>query len=266
MPDIHPSEFGYAFAFAKTEEIIGWGAEPFRPAGAGDGELADWLTEGEKRLVAAGRLVGAPETGLNFIDDIAQAILALVNPGIVLLAQRKSGSGVRTQTVHVRGDDLVGLTRHPDGTFDLTRYADLPAAAGACAAFVGAALPPLDTEARIETDREALSALRRLAGNGQADQVVTALMQMGVGEPDARSATLALASPTAAGVASVLYCRNNVVEDTESFSAMTNAQDHTWIVFAPASLNGPMILERSSVAALTARIAVGIAARLMPPN
>lgn len=259
--DLHPSELAYAFSYSKTEDVIGWGAEPFLP----EGDPADWYRQGEERLVAAGRLAGEPDEGLTFTDDMTSAVLALADPGIVLLAQRKEGDGVRTLTVHAAGDDLVGLTRRPDGTFELSRYADLTAGAGACASFVGAALPPLDSEARIETNHQVLSKLDQLADAGQVDKVVAALVKLGASDTDAKSAILALARPKASGVLSVLYCGNNQVQDAETFSVMTNAHDHTWIVFPPASLDGPMILERSSVGALTARVAVGVAARMTPP-
>jgi hypothetical protein len=93
------------------------------------------------------------------------------------------------------------------------------------------------------------------------DAAGKALVLLGAEAADARSAVSSLVSPAAAGVVSVLYCRNNAVLDVETFSVMTNAQDQTWIAFPPASLEGPMVLERSSVAALASRIAVGVAAR-----
>jgi hypothetical protein len=140
--EVHPSEFAYAFAFARAEAVIGWGRDPFQPEGA----EGDWLEGGERRLAAAGRLVGTPEAGLNFTEEMSSAILALVDPDLVLLAQRKADDGMKTLTVHVAGTDLIGLTRDADGMFDLTRYADLVAAAGACAGFVGASDRPLDRE------------------------------------------------------------------------------------------------------------------------
>lgn len=260
--DVHPSEFAYAFSYAKTSDVIGWGLAPFLPSPDEGTALNDWYREGEDRMVAAGRLVGTRQDGLNFTDDMTSAILALVNPGLVFLSQRKAGDGVRTLSVHAKGSTFIGLTRRPDGMFEMTRYADMIAAAGACAAFVGASLTALATEARIEADKDTLSGLKRLIGAGEADKATAKLEALGAAGADARSAILAMASPAAAGVVSVLYCRNNVVEDAETFSVMTNAQDATWIVFAPASPDGPVILERSSVAELTARVSVGVVARL----
>ncbi len=262
--ELHPSELAYVFSYSRTEAVIGWGSAPFLPAGEADGDLADWLDRGGARLAAAGRLTGTPETGLNFTDDMAQAVLALADPRIVLMGQHKAGEGVRTLTVHVRGDDAIGLTRHPDGMFEMTRYADLTAAAGACAAFAGASLTPLDRDARAETDQDTLTALRQLARAGEAAELVAGLVRLGLEEPDARSVALGMSGPAAAGVVSVLYCQANAVSDAETFSVMTNGEDHTWIMFAPAGPDGPVILERSSVAALTARIAVGVLARVVP--
>ncbi len=254
---VHPSEFAYAFAFARAEAIIGWGKDPFQPEGAVEG----WLEGGERRLTAAGRLTGDPAAGLNFTDEMTSAVLALVNPDLVLMAQRKAGEGVQRLTVHVSGDDFVGLTREADGMFDLTLYGDLAAAAVACSVFVGASEAPPDHEARVDTDRAAMDEVRRLAREGEIDEAATALAGLGLDKADARSAVRGLFSPRDAGVVSVLYCRNNAVLDAETFTVMTNAQDQTWIVFPPASLDGPMVLERSSAAALTARIVVGVAAR-----
>ncbi len=266
-PDgLHPSELAYALTYARAPGIVGWGEEPFRPEREGDEALAEWLAGGAERLLAAGRLTGTREEGLNFSDDMTAAVLALVNPAVVLLAQRKAGEGVSTLTVHAAGDDFVGLTRNRDGMFELTRYADLTAAAAACAGFVGASLEERDAQTRVETDQEAMSRLSRLARAGETAKVAAALVELGAPEPEAASAAQALAAPAAAGVVSVLYCRNGAVADTEAFSTVTNAQDQTWIVFAPASLEGPVILERSSAAALAARIAVGVFARLGVPG
>lgn len=255
---VHPSEFAYAFAYARAEEIVGWGGEPFRPAPGGEG---DWLSGGERRLVAAGRLVGTPEEGLNFTEDMTSAVLALVDPGIVLMAQRKAGEGVRTLTVHAAGDDLIGLTRDADGMFELVRYDDLTAAAAACAAFAGAGSVRPPPGARAETDPQGLAGVRGLARGGQTEAAAAALVAAGMGAGPAGAAAQALAAPAAAGMVSVLYCRGNAVEDAETFSLVTGAADDSWIAFSPGSDEGPMVLEQTSVAALAARIGVGVAAR-----
>ncbi|MGF1444650.1 MAG: hypothetical protein ACFBRM_00440 [Pikeienuella sp.] len=262
--ELHPSELAYAFAYAKADEIIGWGMEPFLPPSEGAGDPTEWLSTGEERLIAGGRLLGKPGSGLNFAESLSSAVLALVDPGVVLLAQRKEEDGVRTLTVHAAGVDFIGLTCRPDGTFEMIRYAELTAAAGACSSFVGAALAPLESEARIETNHQLLSKLQQLAAAGREDKLVGALVKLGAAKADAASAARALADPAVAGVVSVLYCANNEVQDAETFTVLTTAEDDTWIVFPPAEIDGPMVLERCSVSALTARIAVGIAARLAP--
>lgn len=259
---LHPSELGYAFSYARADGIIGWGKEPFLPAGAEDGDAADWFAGGEQRMVAAGRLTGTPELGLNFTDDMTGAILALVEPGIVLLAQRKTGDGVRTQTVHARGADLVGLTHQRDGLFELTRYANLTAAAVACAGFAGAAAAPAGPDAQMQMNYETTNEVKRLIGGGRTDEAVAVLTGLGAARTAADSAVLALASPTAAGALSVLYCQNNRIEDTDTFSVLTSARGETWILFSPSGASGPVVLERSSVASLTARVTIGAAARL----
>ncbi len=264
--DLHPSELAYAFSYTKTAEVIGWGREVFLPSGPDDGHPADWYAKGEERLRAAGRLLGAPEEGLRFTDAMTSAVLALASPGIVLVAQRRAEGGVRTHTVHAAGDALVGLARRPDGTFELTRYAELTAAAAACAGFVGAALPPLETETRVEANHAIMSKLSELAGAGQTEKVAATLTKLGASEADAASAARALARPHAAGVLSVLYCGAAEIEDAETITVLTTAEGDTWILFPPASLDGPMVLERSSVAALAARVAVGVAARLSAPR
>lgn len=261
--ELHACELAYAFSYAKTEEIIGWGSAPFLPAEGDD--PASWYTQGEQRLRDAGRLVGTPQEGLNFNGAITADILALVNPSIVLMAERKDGDALRRMTVFAATDTFVGMTRRANGMFELTHYADLTAAAGACAGFVGASFDALTSEARVETTHKILSTLRKSADARPAD-VANALGKLGLSEQDAQSALHALSAPSAAGVLSVLYCASNTVQDVEAITVMTNAQDHTWLVFAPGSLEGLMILERSSVAALTARVAVGVAARLSPPQ
>jgi len=79
---------------------------------------------------------------------------------------------------------------------------------------------------------------------------------------DAGSAAHAFAAPAAAGVLSVLYCAGNAVQDAEPITVMIGEDDDAWIIFTPAGLDGPMVLERSSVGALAARVAVTTAARL----
>ncbi len=255
--EIHPSELAYAFSYAKVDSIIGWGDTPFQPE---DVDAADWAKEGEERLRAAGRLVGDTEAGLNFTPAITAAILALVNPTLVLLSERRSGNRVQRLSVHAAGIHFVGLIQRGDGMFEVTSYADLMAAAGACAGFVGATLEPLRSEARVETTQKVLSTLHGSAAK-RPDDVVGGMVRLGLSKTEAESAARAFSDPAAAGMLSVLYCAGNAVQDADPISVMTNADKQTWTIFPPASLDGPMVLERSSVAALTARVAVSTAAR-----
>ncbi|MFL4472164.1 hypothetical protein ACERZ8_20600 [Tateyamaria armeniaca] len=256
---IHPSELAYAFAYAKVSNIIGWGDAPFLPDDPD--AMSEWVKEGGERLQASGRLFGDPDQGLNFTDEMTAAVLALVNPTIVLTSERKAGDDVQRLTVHVSGSDFVGLIQRGDGMFEMTRYADFTAAAGACAAFVGATLDRLEAEARIETDHKTLATLHGSAGS-RRDDVVAAMVKLGLSDPDAGSAADAFAAPSTAGVLSVLYCAGNAVQEAEPLTVMTNADKDTWIIFPLAGLDGPMVLERSSVAALTARVSVTTAARV----
>ena len=259
---MHPSELAYAFSYSKTVDVVGWGRDPFLPTAEADGDPKDWYPEGEARLSAAGRLTGTPDKGANFTDEVTSAVLALADPVLVLLAERKEGDGLRRLTVHVAKDTILGMTRSSDGMFELTRYADLTAAAAACVGFMGAAHTPIQAGTRIDTNQEALTEVHQLATTGQTDAATSNLVKLGAIEEDAASIVRAMAEPTASGVLSVLYCADNIACSAEPFSVMTNADNETWILFPPASLQGPMVLERSSVSALTARVLVGVAARL----
>lgn len=262
--DIHPSELAYAFYYAKAEDVIGWGLDPFMPKDTASEEAAAWLTDGEALLHKAGRLVGTVEQGLNFSAETTSAVLALVDPAVVLLAERKVDNLVRRLSVHIAGPDFVGLTRRNDGMFELTRYADLTAAIGACAGFLGASLEPQKGEVRFETSLDGMTGLHKDAKAGNTDGAIAALVALGAAKPEAASAARVLAKPNAAGVLNVFYCAGNKVQDAEPYSVMTSAENETWLVFSPASIAGPIILERSSAAALTARVAVDVAARYIP--
>ncbi|MEX0279117.1 MAG: hypothetical protein AB3N19_16470 [Ruegeria sp.] len=259
---MHPSEFAYAFSYAGAKEIIGWDQNDFLPTAEDVTAPEGWLVLGETHLVEAGRLVGSAEQGLNFTDDLASNVLALVDPSLVLLAERKEVDGLRRLTVHAAGKHFVGLTRRADGRFETIAYSDITAAAGACAAFLGASLDPLNDEARIEAGFDAFSELRQSAEHGQIDKAVASLTALGASESDAMSSANALGAPKSSGMLSVLYCANNAVQDAQPYAVMTNSEDQTWVLFPPASLDAPLVLERSSVASLTARVSVEIAARL----
>lgn len=256
---IHPSELAYAFSYSETVDVIGWGRDPFLPTSEADGDPKNWYADGAARLSAAGRLIGTSDKDLNFTDELTSIVLALANPALVLLAERKEGDGLRRLTIHMAKDTVLGMSQHPDGMFELTRYADLTAATIACVGFLGVARAPSQAGARIDSNQEALADVHKLATSGNTDQASANLVELGASEQDAASILQAMAEPTAAGVLSILFCSQNVARNAKPFSVMTNAADETWILFPPASLEGPMVIERSSVSALTARVLVEVA-------
>lgn len=257
---LHPSELAYAFSYSETVDVIGWGRTPFLPTSEADGDPKRWYVEGAARLSAAGRLIETPDKGLNFTDDITAAVLALADPALVLLVERKAGdNGLRRLTVHVAKETVLGMSRALDGMFELTRYADLTAATAACVGFLGVARTPSQAGTRIDTTKEALTEVHQLATSGQADKAIEKLVALEASEQDAASILRAMAEPSAAGMLSILYCSGNIAQNARPFSVMTNADDETWILFPPASLEGPMVIERTSVSALTARVVVEVA-------
>ena len=259
---MHPSELAYAFSYSKAVDVVGWGRDPFLPSTEADGDPKRWYADGAARMAEAGHLIETPDNGLNFSEPVTEAVLALADPAVVLLAERKAGDGLRRMTVHMAKDTVLGITQNPDGMFELTRYADLTAAAAACAGFLGVARTPPHSDARVETDRDAMNKVRDLVIAGQVEAASSKLVELGVSDDDARSIVSSMAEPVASGVMSVLYCSDNSALHGEPFSVMTNADNQTWILVLPANLDGPMIIERSSVSALAARVTVSVAARL----
>jgi hypothetical protein len=256
---LHPSELACAFAFGRVTEIVGWGAEPFQPQGEATG---DWLAQGQERLVAAGRMTAKPGGGTTLTDAMTAAVMALIDPGMVLLAQARVGEGMKRMTVHVLGADLVGLIHRQDGLFEMSRYADLTVAAVACARFAGATLEPVERPVRVDTSQKTLAEARRLARAGKLADAAPLLAGRGATTPDARAALQVLAAPAASGVVSVLYCRDGAVVAADTQSVLTGAAGDSWVVVPVGGPDGPAIVERSSVAALAARVAVGVAARM----
>ena len=220
-----------------------------------------WM-RGAVRLKAAGGLVGTPEEGLNFADTLTEIILALVDPTLVLLVERKAGKGLRRMTVHFANNVAIGMIRRPDGMFEVVRYGELTAAAVACTGYLGAALLPVEAGTRLESDAASMKELRALATAGETETALAKLEELGANAEDAESILRAMAEPAAAGMLSVLYCANNVALNAQPFSVMTTAERETWILFPQGSLNGPMVIERSSVQALAGRVVVSVAAQL----
>lgn len=257
----HPSELAYAFTFSRTQEVIGWGPAPFQaPQGT---PLADWYGEGAKRLVAAGHMVPNEAKGADLTVPVTSAILALANPSLVLLAERKEGeNGLRRLTVHVGDDGTWGMTRTPEGDFEMVLYADLTAAAVAAAGFLGAALSPAEAGARFEAPQETFQDIHRHAKAGDSAAATSQLAALGASAEEAAAVIDAMTSPQASGILSALYCADNVARTAEAYSVMTNSAGQTWVLFPPASLRSPMVLEHSSVPALAGRININVVARI----
>ena len=259
---IHPSELAYAFSYSETVDVIGWGRDPFLPTTEADGDPKEWYANGAARLSAAGRLTGTSDEDLNFTDEMTAIILTLADPALVLLAERKEGDGLRRLTIHSAKDTVLGMTHSPDGMFELTHYADLTAATLACVGFLGVARSPSQAGERIDTSQEALTEVHRLATAGKTDSAIANLVTLGATAPAATSIISAMTEPTAAGMLSLLFCSGNVAGSAKPYSVMTNADDETWILFPPASLECPMVIERSSIPALAGRVMVEVAAWL----
>lgn len=259
---LHPSELAYIFTYMKVGSVIGWGSELF----AAPGDPDAWADEGLQRLQASGRLVPGKQPGrYRFHEDFLDVATALSDPQVVLLAQRKEGDGVRTLTHHIRDTEAIGLSLLPEGHFDLTPQPSFAAAAGAAAAFAGASPRPVDERVRIEANHKVLQRLDGMAEAGEIEPVIAALQKLGASEAEAKSAVLAFARPAASGVVSMLYCNANNVQDAEAYTVLTNEAAHSWLVFPPADADGPVVLERSSIASLTSRLVITIAARVKMP-
>lgn len=260
--DLHPSELAYVFSWSKTEALVGWGSGPFKPDSDGPEALSEWLTQGAARLQARGHLVPDKDGVFTFDEAFTAGMLALIDPTIVLCAERKDGAAVRRLTVHMADERIIGLMLRQDGFFDVTRYADLTAATAACAAFVGASLEKAQSDARIDTPMSFLSMLQDYTRTGKAKSAARALIEVGLSTRDAASATRALAEPVAAGMLKVFYCAGNEAKDVEVYNIRTNAENESWALFPPASLKAPVTLEASSLSELAARVSVAIVARM----
>lgn len=255
---LHPSELAYALSFSKTDQLVGWAQTAFLPA---DADRQAWYADGEKRMAETGHLVES-DKGHTFSGPVTQAVLALIAPTLVLLAERREGDGLRRMTVHVSGETFLAMTHNSDGFFDLSFLADVTAATAACSAFVGAARSPVRAGPRIDTDMDTIKQIGGQARAGQTDDATSGLIDLGAGPSEAASVVQALSAPIASGMLTVLYCADNEAKTAEPFSVMTNAEEETWILFAPGNPNGPAVVEQSSIPALAARLSVGIAARM----
>lgn len=260
---IHPTELAYALSYVKANTLVGWGKEHFTPPAKTSADA--FFSEGMARLKRARRLLPGKQAGLfRFSADFSKLVLTLAESQIVLMTHRKEGKAVRILTHHVAGAHVVELSLGKDGNFAAKEYPTFAGAAGAAAAFVGAAFAPVATRVRIEADPNAFARIKALTRKDPAAAAV-GLVKLGAEKEAARSAVAALGKPAASGVISVLYCSCNLVQDTESYAVLTNSVGESWVILQPTSEDGPIAIERTSVSALVARILVGVSARMMLP-
>ena len=260
---LHPSELAYVFSYMRVGGIVGWGSALFTPPPGG----ADaFYRDGLARLRRAGRVLPGKQPGRFRIDEAVSRIAAtLSEPQIVLVAQRRDGDGVRLLTEHVAGAHVVEMSMRADGRFAVLEQPSLAAAAGAAAGFVGASEQPAGPLVRLEATQEILARMKKLAAQGRAAAALPALVKLGAVEESARSALAALGRPEASGVASVMYCTGNSVVSSETYSVLTAPNGASWMIYAPGAPDGPVVLERTSIGGLSARILVGITARIVLP-
>lgn len=256
----HPAELATVLSYMRVNAVIGWG--PLAPEENSDAFYED----GTRRLQLAKRLLpGKQEGRYRFAEATSRIAATLGDPQIVLLTQRREGAGARIMTHHTRGTNVVELSKGTDGNFQVVEHEALAGAGGAAAAFVGASASAVETPARIETDRATFEHFQSEAKHGSEKAAQECLVKLGATEAEARSAVSAFRAPTACGVISIMYCVGNATVDAEAYAVFTNAADESWVAFPPASADGPMVLERTSLGALTARILVTVAAKMMEP-
>lgn len=259
----HPAELAYLFSYLRVQGIMGWGAEPFAPPkGGADAFYGDGLA----RLQRNKRLVPGKQAGRHrFADATSRLGATLADPQIVLGTHRREKDAARQLTHYVAGTHVVELSRGMDGNFQVVEYPSLAGAAGAAAAFVGAADQPVAAAVRLEANAKVFARIKALAKQGKSQLAIPALTQLGADKDTARSIASAFGQPAASGVVNVMYCSGNVAQDVEPYAVLTNQANESWLTFPPATADGPVVLERTSVSALAARILVGVSARLVMP-
>jgi len=259
----HPTELAYLFSYLRVQGIIGWGADPFTPP---RGQEDAFYGSGRDRLVRNRRLIPGKQPGrFRFADATAKLGATLSDPQIVFVTHRRDRDSARVLTHHVAGAHVVEMSLGADGNFQVVEYPTLAGAAGAAAAFVGATDKPVQTPVRIEANAKLFERLKELSRQGKTEQAVAALKQLGADDTAARSVASAFGQPAASGVVSVMYCSGNVAQDVEPYAVLTNSADESWLTFPPATADGPVVLEQTSVGALTARILVGVSVKLVMP-
>jgi len=257
----HPAELATVLSYLRVNAVIGWG--PLAPR---EEESAAFFADGTRRLQQSKRLLLGKQAGrYRFAEATARIATTLGDPMIVVLTQRREGATAHTMTHHIRGTDVVEMTKGKDGNFQIIEHPSLAGAAGAAAAFVGAGASVVGEPTRIDTDKATFEKILKLAKTGSADAATQTLVKLGATLTAAHSAVSAIRNPSASGVISILYCIGNASVDAEAYAVFTNPADESWVAFQPASGEGPAVLERTSLGALTARILVTIGAKMMQP-
>jgi hypothetical protein len=160
------------------------------------------------------------------------------------------------------------MSQDKDSMFRILFYETLAGPAGAASAFVGASTRPSTIEprpVRLEADQKKFDRIKQLARKGSGKEAIPEIEDLGADDDAASSLVAALRKPAASGVISVMYCAGNMVQDTETYAVVTNGSDESWVFFPPASAQGPVVCEQTSVSSLTARILVAISTRLVLP-
>ena len=260
---LHSHELAYVLSYMKAGPVIGWPPEAFRPE---PGHEDAYYGRGRDALLAQ-RLVrpGKQKGRYRFDDRLVAAAALLSNPQVVVVAQARAGDGARVLTCHAGGTGVVEMTHHADGRYRLMERPSLAAAAGAAAAFVGTDSAPPAAPVRLEANQKVFNRIKELARGGSAASVRPALVKLGATPAQAESVIEAIARPARSGLVSVFYCAANRVNDAEVYSVFTAASGGSWVMFPPADAAGPVVLEATGLAALTARVLVAITTRLILP-
>lgn len=260
---LHPSELGYIFSYLRVKGMIGWDAAAFQPP---PGKDDAFYGEGRDRLLKAGLILKGKQPGRHrFEPGFSATAVALTDPQIVLMTMRKEGAGARTVNHYLSGARVIEMRRDAEGFFHLTPVSAFAEAVGTAVTVAGAGTAGVAKPVRIEANQKVFNRLRDLARAGDFAKAVPGLVKLGADPDAAQSVLRAAGQPAAAGVVTLLYCAANSVKDAETYTVLTNAEGESWVLFPPAGADGPVVLERTSVAALAARILVSISARVLTP-
>jgi hypothetical protein len=259
----HPAELAYALSYLNVKAVIGWGPEPFTPP---KGKSDAFYANGLARLKRNKRLLPGKQAGrFRFSDEMSQIFATLADPLIAIVTHRKDGKGVRILTHYQKDTTVIELSREKDETFRLQQYDTLAGAAGAATAFVGASAEMSGAPVQLEAKQANFESIKELIRKGNVEKAKAEVEDFGADDTAADSLINAIRQPQASGVVNVMYCSGNAVQDSETYAVLTAGAGESWVLFPPASAQGPVVCERTSVPSLTARILVAISARTVLP-